>query len=230
MASLVAYTVINNCFYFNKSQMHTAEILSSLSDTTEPQLTPARNQLVIALIAPSGGGKSYMAKMLCEEGLTTPVATWTTRSPRPGETDTEYDHTFVDDEKFNRRKRDGEFIVHRTLYGNQYGLPHLTIPETPTRPVLVAAKDCVVKDLRQVYPNTRVFHLESTDPESVIRRSMQERGQSATDIEQRMVHYRFEIESGRALADYVIEVNGHPIGALSLLRDGILHEISKRVN
>jgi hypothetical protein len=59
---------------------------------------------------------------------------------------------------------------------------------------------------------------------------MQERGQSTTDINQRMARYELEVENGRAIADYVIKANGPPIGALPLLRDGILHEISKRVN
>src|ERR1700755_2759158 len=46
----------------------------------------------------------------------------TTRPPRPGETDG-VEYHFVDDDRFDRMVKDGEFVEHATFAGNRYGTP-----------------------------------------------------------------------------------------------------------
>jgi len=77
---------------------------------------------VIALAAPSGGGKSTMAKRLLNEfpDLTFSVSA-TTRPPRKGEIDGK-DYHFLSKEEFQKKIDAGEFLEWEEFYkGTRYG-------------------------------------------------------------------------------------------------------------
>jgi guanylate kinase len=73
------------------------------------------------LSAPSGAGKSSLAKALVEStpGLTVSVS-HTTRAPRPGEVDGVHYH-FVTPEVFQAMVERGEFLEHARVFDNFYG-------------------------------------------------------------------------------------------------------------
>lgn len=73
------------------------------------------------LSAPSGAGKSSLAKALVESmpGLTVSVS-HTTRAPRPGELDGVHYH-FVTPEEFKAMVERGEFLEHAQVFDNFYG-------------------------------------------------------------------------------------------------------------
>jgi guanylate kinase len=73
------------------------------------------------LSAPSGAGKSSLAKALVESmpGLTVSVS-HTTRAPRPGEVDGVHYH-FVTPEVFQAMVDRGEFLEHAQVFDNFYG-------------------------------------------------------------------------------------------------------------
>lgn len=179
-----------------------------------------KEPIVVALIAASGGGKSFIARNLAEEGRVSPVASWTTRNPRPNESDTIYDHKFVSEPVFDEAKRNGSFVITCSLYGNDYGLPALTRPNNGL-PLMIAAKDCVIPDLRAAYPLTTVLHLESTDTPDQIAKHLLKRGQDKQDILERVARIEEENEAGRALADQVIEIEGHPGSVLNMVRQAV---------
>jgi guanylate kinase len=74
------------------------------------------------LSAPSGTGKSTLARRLVQEvpGLVLAVS-HTTRAPRPGERDG-VDYCFVDDARFDAMLAQGRFLEWRAIYGRRYGL------------------------------------------------------------------------------------------------------------
>jgi len=76
------------------------------------------NLFVIA--APSGGGKTSLVRALLarEPGIRLSVS-YTTRPPRPGETDG-VDYHFVDEPRFLALKARGEFLEHAHVHGNWY--------------------------------------------------------------------------------------------------------------
>jgi guanylate kinase len=76
------------------------------------------NLFVIA--APSGGGKTSLVRALLarEPGIRLSVS-YTTRAPRPGETDGVHYH-FVDEPRFLALKERGEFLEHAHVHGNWY--------------------------------------------------------------------------------------------------------------
>ncbi len=77
--------------------------------------------LLVVLSAPSGGGKTTLAKKLltANPGMTRAV-TCTTRAPRKGEKDG-VDYYFLDASSFLKRLQAGNFLEHATVFGNSYG-------------------------------------------------------------------------------------------------------------
>lgn len=79
------------------------------------------NPFPIILSAPSGGGKTTIAKRLMERRRDIGYSvSCTTRSPRPGEVDGR-DYFFVTPDEFERRVSAGLFAEHAQVHGNRYG-------------------------------------------------------------------------------------------------------------
>jgi len=71
--------------------------------------------------APSGAGKTSLVKALLKTDPAIRLAvSYTTRAPRPGETDGR-DYHFVDHSRFEAMLAEGEFLEHAEVYGNFYG-------------------------------------------------------------------------------------------------------------
>ncbi|MCW9712798.1 guanylate kinase [Aliifodinibius salicampi] len=76
---------------------------------------------VIIIVAPSGAGKTTLAKRLLKEHPSIRFSvSATTRPPREGEKNGE-DYYFLTDEEFKRRIKKGHFLEWETYNGNRYG-------------------------------------------------------------------------------------------------------------
>ncbi|WP_034765487.1 guanylate kinase [Chrysiogenes arsenatis] len=85
--------------------------------------TPIKKEVgqIVVLSAPSGAGKTTLARKL--ERSVTHVhfsTSHTTRPPRPGEVNGK-DYFFVDLERFIHLMQAGEFVEYATVHGNYYG-------------------------------------------------------------------------------------------------------------
>ena len=96
---------------------------------------------VIILSAPSGGGKSSLARALADSSadVVTSVS-HTTRAIRPGEVDGR-DYFFVDDQAFKAMIAADEFVEHAHVFGKRYGTSRAAIAES------LAAGKSVVLDI-----------------------------------------------------------------------------------
>ena len=85
-------------------------------------MTPTPSQGVLYIVsAPSGAGKTSLVKALLKTDPTIRLSvSYTTRAPRPGETDGR-DYHFVSRERFKAMLAEGEFLEHAEVYGNFYG-------------------------------------------------------------------------------------------------------------
>jgi guanylate kinase len=81
---------------------------------------PGASGVLFVVAAPSGGGKSSMVNGLLERepGIRLSVS-YTTRPPRPGESEGNHYH-FVDVPTFLALKDRGEFLEHAFVHGNWY--------------------------------------------------------------------------------------------------------------
>jgi guanylate kinase len=76
---------------------------------------------IVALTAPSGAGKTTIARRLTQALPETRFSiSATTRAPRPGERDG-VDYFFLTDREFRRRVEEGDFIEFETYAGHLYG-------------------------------------------------------------------------------------------------------------
>ena len=82
--------------------------------------SPGAAGVLFVVAAPSGGGKSSMVNALLERepGIRLSVS-YTTRPPRPGESEGDHYH-FVDVPTFLALKDRGEFLEHAFVHGNWY--------------------------------------------------------------------------------------------------------------
>jgi len=93
----------------------------------------ARQGMLIAMVGPTGGGKTTFAKrLLMEEGgaeeLRLSISA-TTREPRPYEVDGE-SYFFVSEQEFKERIKNDELFEWEEVHGNLYGTPRKTIEDT----------------------------------------------------------------------------------------------------
>ena len=73
------------------------------------------------LIGPSGVGKSTLIQNLAQRGIIfESLVTHTTRPSRQGEVHAK-DYFFINNDEFNKKKANDEFILPVAHYGNQYG-------------------------------------------------------------------------------------------------------------
>jgi guanylate kinase len=200
------------------------EAIRPITRVETAAVRPEHPGLVVALIAGSTGGKSWLAKQLTAAGVVAPVPSVTDRPPRTDEVDTSFDHTFVDGRTFDAISRRGEFVIQASLYGHRYGLPPIPAPAEPGLPSLVLLKDPVVEPFREIYPCSTVYHLESSDGHEKLEEIMTLRGQAVSDIIARQQTYQEELENGRRLADKVFVSPGHPQNILGDIQQAIAME------
>ena len=82
-----------------------------------------REGILFIVSGPSGSGKTTLTRRVVKmvDNLRFSVS-YTTRRPRPGETDG-VDYRFISKEQFENMVRNGEFVEWATVHGNLYGTP-----------------------------------------------------------------------------------------------------------
>ncbi|OJZ18215.1 MAG: guanylate kinase [Thiobacillus sp. 65-29] len=85
-------------------------------------MTPNSSEGILFVVsAPSGAGKTSLVKALLKADPAIRLSvSYTTRAPRPGETDGR-DYHFVSHEQFHKLLTQNEFLEHAEVYGNFYG-------------------------------------------------------------------------------------------------------------
>ena len=168
--------------------------------------TPLPPGLLLVLSAPSGTGKTTLARQLMTE---LPDAIFsvsvTTRQPR-GREQNGVDYHFADVASFQERIERGEFVEWADVYGHFYGSPQAVVDEARTRRG-VAIFDIDVQGglaIKRKHPDTILVFVVPPSLEELERR-LRDRGTDAENtIRRRMLAARSEIERGVASYDYII--------------------------
>lgn len=154
-----------------------------------------RHGTLLVLSAPSGAGKTTLVKALLARDPSLRFSiSYTTRKPRPGETDGK-DYCFVDRERFQQMVASGEFLEHAEVFGNFYGTSRgqvealragghdvlLEIDWQGARQIRANAPDCRTVFIMppSVTELERRLRTRATDSEDVIRRRL---GQALDDM------------------------------------------------
>jgi guanylate kinase len=83
----------------------------------------SRRGLMLALVSPSGAGKTTLSRRLVKEDHDIALSiSWTTRQPRPGEIDGKHYH-FVDKDTFRANRAADGFLEWAEVHDHYYGSP-----------------------------------------------------------------------------------------------------------
>ena len=184
--------------------------------------------LLLALSAPSGTGKTTLARRLVAvEGAEFSVSI-TTRERRGVERDG-VDYHFVDERTFVKKIEEGDLLEWAEVHGHFYGTPR-----GPAEHALASGGVVVFdidvqggRSIQRIYPEAvLVFVLPPSLKE--LERRLRQRGTDGADtIRRRMLTARAEIEQGLAAYDYVV-VNDDVDRALNDLRAILVAERCRR--
>jgi len=167
--------------------------------------SPGASGCLFVVAAPSGGGKSSMVNALLERepGIRLSVS-YTTRPPRPGESEGNHYH-FVDVATFTALKDRGEFLEHAFVHGNWYDTS-----ATWLRAQVAAGQDVLLEidwqgaaQVRRLIPDS--VHIFILPPSiDVLKERLTKRAQDPPEIiAQRLVAAREEMRHCGEF-DYVI--------------------------
>ncbi|HSD00494.1 MAG TPA: guanylate kinase [Casimicrobiaceae bacterium] len=167
--------------------------------------SPGASGCLFVVAAPSGGGKSSMVNALLERepGIRLSVS-YTTRPPRPGESEGNHYH-FVDVATFTALKDRGEFLEHAFVHGNWYATS-----ATWLRAQVAAGQDVLLEidwqgaaQVRRLIPDS--VHIFILPPSiDALKERLTKRAQDPPEvIDQRLVAAREEMRHCGEF-DYVI--------------------------
>jgi guanylate kinase len=186
---------------------------------------------VVVLSAPSGGGKTTIARALLErrEDVGYSVSA-TTRQPRPGERNGEAYH-FLSREQFERRRAAGEFLEWAEYAGELYGTLKGEIDRVlqSGRHVLMDIEVNGAIQVRRVYPapaSISVFILPPS-ADALVERLRSRKSESRETLERRLGQAVVELQramgevAGAVVYDHWIinDVVDHAVAELSQIID-----------
>jgi guanylate kinase len=182
----------------------------------------------LVLAAPSGAGKTTLAKALVERNADVVFSvSATTRSPRlherPG-----YDYLFVGDAEFDRMAESGELVEWATVHGRRYGTPRSGIERAMARGEIVVL-DIDVQGARQIrtaFPYAVLVFVLPPSTEELIRRLLARASETANERRGRLRTARVELGVAHEF-DYVV-VNDNVETAIRTL-EAIIHAERHRV-
>jgi guanylate kinase len=168
--------------------------------------SPASTGLLLILSAPSGAGKTTLARRLNQDE---PHAYFsishTTREPRGTEQDG-VDYHFVDSTQFKERIEKGEFVEWAEVHGHFYGSPQASVDRALEDGELVIF-DIDVQGgvaIKRKYPEAVLVFIAPPSVQELERR-LRARGTDREEtIQRRMLAARAEMERGIHAYDYVV--------------------------
>ena len=171
----------------------------------EPTRAPPASGCLFVLAAPSGGGKTSLVAALLERepGIRLSVS-YTTRAPRPGETDGVHYH-FIDEPRFLALQDKGEFLEHAYVHGNWYATSATWLAAEVARghDVLLEIDWQGAQQVRRLMPDA--VHIFILPPSlALLRERLEKRGQDSPEVIARRLEAAQEEMRHCADFDYVI--------------------------
>ena len=166
------------------------------------------NQLIV-LSAPSGAGKTTIAKMLTKRHPEMAISvSATTRPKRPREKD-KRDYFFISQSDFEENIRKKNFIEYEEVHGDYYGTLKNQVEE------LLAQNKIVVFDIdvkgalsiKKMYPEALLIFIKAPSEKELRRRLKNRKSESEEAIQKRLSRIEFEIAQAAKFDHIVINDN-----------------------
>ena len=176
-----------------------------MNATIPPTKAPPASGCLFILAAPSGGGKTSLVNALLERepGIRLSVS-YTTRAPRPGESDGVHYH-FVDEARFRELNERGEFLEHANVHGYWYATSATWLREQVAhgRDVLLEIDWQGALQVRKLI--TEAVHVFILPPSlASLKERLEKRGQDSPEVISRRLEAAREEMRHCSEFDYVI--------------------------
>lgn len=177
-----------------------------------------RKGVLYVVSAPSGAGKTSLVKALLKaDGAIRLSISYTTRAPRPGETDGR-DYHFVSQERFREMLAQEEFLESAEVYGNFYGTSKGGIERD-----LEAGRDTLLEidwqgaaQVKRFFPGAvSIFVLPPSY--NALRSRLAGRGQDSNEVIERRLAAAADDVSHAGVFDYIIVNDDFDEAVLDLL-------------
>lgn len=177
---------------------------------------------LLVIIGPSGSGKSTVIRLLATRGIIEVTPTWTTRPPRPGETDESIEHCFISDGEYSQRVDGGFFIESVRMFHlpYRYGLPRIPAPP-PGRVATIMLRATLLPLAGKHYNNFHVYQVE--DSAERIAHRLRERLAYGEELGSRLDDVETELAAGRNVANRIF-INNNAIAPLATAIETAIHE------
>ena len=162
--------------------------------------------MIIILSAPSGGGKSSIAKKLLELGNNLSLSiSATTRTPRTGEKEAVH-YFFKNKNDFQQMVSSGQFLEFAEIYGNLYGTPKEYVKNMLTNgiDVLFDIDYQGAYQIRQKMPGKILSIFIKPPSIEILRARVESRGQDTKEIIDKRIMLAQEEMSHAENYDYVV--------------------------
>ncbi len=151
---------------------------------------------MIILAAPSGAGKSSFVEKICgEEPRLEDTVTFTTRTPRAGESEGHPYH-FVSQETFEKLVKEDYFVEWARVHTHYYGTPMIQLEKAWQN------NKCIIMDVdvqgadtfKAKFPDAKTIFILPPSIEELRRRVLKRDGKPGLDLEVRMKNAEIEIK------------------------------------
>ena len=160
----------------------------------------------IVMSAPSGGGKTTLARVLLERRTDVAYSvSCTTRPPRSGEQDG-VDYHFLSRREFDARVARGEFAEWAEVHGNRYGTLRSAVQEVLAtgRHVMLDIDVQGARQMTAAFPESVTIFIVPPTVEVLVARLMGRKSESAESLALRLRNARIELLEAERY-QYVVE-------------------------
>jgi guanylate kinase len=157
----------------------------------------SRPPITLVLSAPSGAGKTTLARLLVERNpeITFAISA-TTRSPRPREQNGR-DYHFIDDATFDRMIGRDELAEWAVVHGRRYGTPRREITSAIERgrTVLLDIDIQGARQVRKLFPDALLVYVLPPSAQELDRRLTRRASEDPAERRRRLVNARQELDA-----------------------------------
>ena len=162
---------------------------------------------LFVISAPSGTGKTSLIHKVLEEELASKTklgVSCTTRERRENEEEG-VAYFFLDEDAFNKKLDEGNFLEHAKVFGNLYGTPKDWVVSTISQGFDVVLELDVqgAIQVKNAYPNTKTIFIIPPSYKDLEKRLVNRDQDSPETIEKRLSEAKKEVFSGKDF-DYLI--------------------------
>ena len=162
---------------------------------------------LFVISAPSGTGKTSLIHKVLEEELASKTklgVSCTTRERRENEEEG-VAYFFLDEEAFNKKLDEGDFLEHAKVFGNLYGTPKDWVISTISQgfDVILELDVQGAIQVKNAYPNAKTIFIIPPSYKDLEKRLVNRDQDSQETIEKRLSEAKKEVLSGKDF-DYLI--------------------------